>query len=353
MPTPDGQPKLTKKERGLEESARARVEASQAPSRVAAKAQRRRLRRLLLGGLAVGTGAIVISTGALIYIQSAPAVSKTDDEIAARLHDLDGKIRRNPNILTDTALEIAEMAAETFHRDTGRERINIREVMQFYDTPGKYLDGLNSIKTCRASSVDPLSDVAATYNRANRIVVNLQQIIYDSRFPNGIDPEPAAAAYFADRHEFGHLTVKEKPIRPEFAALVGTERPLDGFIASGLTVFKWKDDGCYDGLRIMTAFEEAVVNDHAERGVRKLKGYQRFLPRGYEDVTSDLRTEVLGPYFLDDPNRLFQIQGESDPLLFIEEIGRKARVKTPNQNWSNGDLGMQVLTPMISKYRNG
>lgn len=328
---------------------RATTLADQAAKAKAVIDQRNR-RFLIKATLALATAVGLGVTGLVINsVNQAPATSTSKDETSSRLKDLDPRIARNPNLLTDVAPEIAERAADDFSRATGRERISTRKIISFHSSNKEFAAAANSTNPCLNSPVK--ENLPATTNtETGDTYINFEAMLAENLRLGLTNRDLAAFLYEIVQHELGHLTPKKKPLKPEFGSYMSLNYPLDGYFAHGLTVRKTEADGCSANIRSIALFEEAVVQDQAARGIKSLQGYSDYTLRGYPELMQDFRLGVTGPYFPNDPDRLFQIQGESDPSAFLEEIGKRARAKYQNTGLSNGAMGGQVIYPIILKF---
>ena len=301
----------------------------------------RRNRRFLIGSLLFLGGAGAIG-GASVFLNQT-ARPETDDEIAKRLHDLDTKISKNPNILTDSASEITEMAAYSFHRETARRAIDPKEVFEVYSDSRKFIERANATSECQSSRVDPGTG-GLTDRRSQRIMLNLGLILQIAASNAAIE------TFIAAKHELGHFLVEGKPITSDFATLVGLPLPLDGFKTFGFAVEKKMDNGCLTVIPEMAVLEEVTVQDKAERAARQLSGYERYSSSAYRTWVTDFRDQLITPYFGDRPTLPFDIQGESHPFDLFREIGKRGRSRFANNNLTDEVLGFRIVGPFVKKH---
>ena len=308
----------------------------------------RRTRRLLLRGLAIGTTAVTLGgAGCLISRQLAPTVNPGGNETSRRLKDLDSKAQLNPNTLTDVAPEIAEMAIDNFTQETGRKKVDLKTIT-FHSTTNALAEAAKKTSTCSIAQVDSAT-MGLTHKDTKGILISFEGLVSGNLRAGFGYNNLAALLYEVIEHEAGHATAIKKALRREFASYIG-QNSLENYFAHGLAVRTTESEGCSMSFDAIGLFEEAVVQDQAERSIKTLPGYSQYQPRGYMALMPDYRATVVKPYFQDDPERLFIIQGESDPATFLEEIGKRARRTHNNQNLNDGKLGALILHPMVMRH---
>lgn len=334
------------KDRGPTQSKVERREARRAAARAAASATETRTpsgivlprRTFIIGGIS----ALTVGAGFLAWINQPRSEAATENEIAARLKDLDTRIVRNPNILADTAAEIAEMATYSFHQETGRRIIDTKSTLLFYTDPQVFI---RDATRCSRFPVD--ANVGARADKdTQKIHFNLALALSGGN-PGRISPNAAVNTYTDIKHEIAHLTAPIRPATQDITAFFGV--PSD-FQVSGLRVEKDQPDGCYLTILDTRVFEEVVIQAEVERSVNILPGYINYRSPAYRSAVDDFRTQIIIPFFSQDPNNLLQYQGTADPLGFYEEIGRRSQPRastSPNKN-----VAMQTLKPFLEKHRS-
>ena len=332
------EPKLTKRQRGLQESEEARARAQQAPPPPRILIPRR--------GFLIGTGAGLIALGVAAAGYNKFSESGETD-FAKFLNDLNYRVHtqrtKNSQLLLDNAAEITERAFDQVGKYLGSQPTTVKGNVQFYPTYEQFTHDINQMAGCDYPIPKGVSGVSFYQDdRPSQIGLLIS--------PDMNPKHPATDLADAAIHEDLHFRTQTRDFKRPQDLTDLLDPTLPYHLVDGLRLLYYlPEDALKNTCTIMVSRRALLEANYQYSTLQILSfsgiklGPNSYTSRGYPELTKAFAARIGHLFLTDSRDHLLVPSLQSDPKRYYRNIGLRINPTHNNPQFLGEERAVQTF----------